>query len=137
MNIRKTIIMALLLVISTMNAMAQHRIDDMMDNYSSRGTSRYTSAVERDPRTRKVLKVVNVLELNHIGISEFINAFRQDSKNGNFTEKYTEDELTLMLTVRGERQNRIYMMNCSGAYNRMQRNTRYSKAKITVIIKYE
>ena len=78
-----------------------------------------------------------MLELNHIGISEFINAFRQDSKSGNFTEKYTEDELTLMLTVRGERQNRIYMMNCSGAYNRMQRNTRYSKAKITVIIKYE
>ena len=137
MDIRRIIITAVILVTSMVNVAAQNRIDEMIENYSSRGTSRFTSAVERDPKTRKVLKVVNVLELNHIGISEFINAFGQDSKSGNFTEKYTEDELTLMLTVRGERQNRIYMMNCSGAYNRMQRNTRYSKAKITVIIKYE
>lgn len=136
MNIRRIIITALLLVVAMMNVAAQNRIDEMMDNYSSSGTSKYTSAVERDPKTRKVLKVVNVIELNHRGIDEFINAFRRESKSGNFTEKRDEEGLTLMLTVRGERQNRIYMMRCTGPYTPERRDTRYGKAKITVIIKY-
>lgn len=136
MNIHRIIITALLFVAAMMNVAAQNRIDDMMDNYSSRGTSKYTSAVERDPKTRKVQKVVNVIELNHMGINEFINAFRRESKSGNFTEKRDEEGLTLMLTVRGERQNRIYMMRCTRPYTPERRDTRYEKAKITVIIKY-
>lgn len=136
MNIRRIIITALLFVAAMVNVAAQNRIDEMIENYSSHGSSRFTSAVERDPKTRKVLKVVNVLELNHMGINEFINAFISESKKGNFTEKRTEGSLTLMLTVRGERQNRIYMMRCSDPYTPDGRDTRYEKAKITVIIKY-
>lgn len=136
MNIHRIIITALLLVAAMMNVAAQNRIDDMMDNYSSRGTSKYTSAVERDPKTRKVQKVVNVIELNHMGIDEFINAFRRESKSGNFTEKRDEEGLTLMLTVRGGRQNRIYMIRCTAPYTPERRDTGYAKAKITVIIKY-
>lgn len=138
MNIRKMIIMALLFVMATVNATAQNRIDNMMENYSSRGTSRYTSAVERNPKTRKVQKVVNVIELNnHIGINDFINAFRQESKSGNFIERHTENGLILMLTIRGERNNRIYMINCTGAYTPARQKTNYRKAKISAIIKYE
>ena len=77
-----------------------------------------------------------MIELNHMGIDEFINAFRRESKSGNFTEKRDEEGLTLMLTVRGERQNRIYMMRCTRPYTPERRDTRYEKAKITVIIKY-
>ncbi len=136
MDIRRIIITAVILVTSMVNVAAQNRIDEMIENYSSRGTSRFTSAVERDPKTRKVLKVVNVLELNQMGINEFINVFRGESKKGNFTEKRTEGSLTLMLTVRGERQNRIYMIRCTAPYTPERRDTGYAKAKITVIIKY-
>ena len=69
MDIRRIIITAVILVTSMVNVAAQNRIDEMIENYSSRGTSRFTSAVERDPKTRKVLKVVNVLELNQMGIN--------------------------------------------------------------------
>ena len=54
MNTLRTITTALLLVVATACAVAQNSIDRMMDNYSSRGTSRFTSAVEREPKTRKV-----------------------------------------------------------------------------------
>lgn len=108
----------------------------MMENYSSHGMSKYTSAVERDPQTRKVRRVVNVLELNDTGIEDFIKAFRRESKSGNFTEKRDEDGLTLMLTVRGGQQNRIYMIRCTAPYTPERRDTGYAKAKITVIIKY-
>ena len=110
MNTLRTITTALLLVVATACAVAQNSIDRMMDNYSSRGTSRFTSAVEREPKTRKVLKVVNVLELRHDGVGEFVDAFRREAATGDFTERRTEDGLTLMLVVRGKRQNRIYMM---------------------------
>lgn len=129
-------ITALLMAVATAQAAAQNGIDRMMDNYSSRGMSRFTSAVERDPATRKVQKVVNVLELQYMGIEEFIKAFRDEAATGNFTEKRTEDGLTLMLTVRGERQNRIYMLRCTGGYRKGRHDTRYQFAKVTVIVKY-
>ena len=136
MNTLKTIITALLLTVAVAQAAAQNGIDRMMENYSSRGMSRYTSAVERDPATRKVQKVVNVLELQYTGIDEFITAFRREAATGNFTEKRTEDGLTLMLTVRGKRQNRIYMLRGTGGYRHGKRDTRYQYAKVTVIVKY-
>lgn len=135
MKIRKTIITVLMLCAAMVNATAQNSIDKMMDNYSSCGNSKYTSAVERDARTHQILKVVKVLELTYSGIDKFISAFRRESKEGNFTEKQDAKTLTLMITVKGERHNRIYMMQCTGAYTPGKRNTKYQKAKITVIIR--
>jgi hypothetical protein len=135
MKIRKTIITVLMLFAAMVNATAQNSIDEMMDNYSSCGNSKYTSAVERDANTHQILKVVKVLELTYSGIDEFIAAFRRESKKGNFTEKQDAKTLTLMITVKGERHNRIYMMQCTGAYMPGKRHTKYQKAKITVIIK--
>ena len=124
-----------MLFAAMVNATAQNSIDEMMDNYSSCGNSKYTSAVERDANTHQILKVVKVLELTYSGIDEFIAAFRRESKEGNFTEKQDAKTLTLMIAVKGERHNRIYMMQCTGAYMPGKRNTKYQKAKITVIIR--
>lgn len=135
MKIRKTIITVLMLFAAMVNATAQNSIDEMMDNYSSCGNSKYTSAVERDANTHQILKVVKVLELTYSGIDEFIAAFRRESKEGNFTEKQDAKTLTLMIAVKGERHNRIYMMQCTGTYMPGKRNTKYQKAKITVIIR--
>ena len=129
-------ITALLLALAVAQAAAQNSIDRMMDNYSSRGSSRYTFAVERDPATRRVRKVVNVLELRDIGIDKFIDAFRREAATGNFTEKRAEGSLTLMLTVRGARQNRIYMLRGTGPYAWRRSETLYNSAKVTVIVKY-
>lgn len=136
MNTLRTIATSLLMAVAVAQAAAQNSIDRMMDNFSSRGTSRYTSAVERDPATRRVKKVVNVLELSYTGMDKFIDAFKREASTGNFAEKRTKDGLTLMLTVRTPRQNRIYMLRCTAPYTRRNGETEYYSAKVTVIIKY-
>ena len=134
--IRRIVLTIVLLAGIAAGAAAQNVIDWMVDDFSSRSSSRFTSAVERDPRTRNVRKVVNVLELRDIGIDKFIDAFRREAATGNFTEKRAEGSLTLMLTVRGARQNRIYMLRCTGPYAWRRSETLYNSAKVTVIVKY-
>ena len=136
MNTLRTIATSLLMAVAVAQAAAQNSIDRMMDKFSSRGTSRYTSAVERDPATRRVKKVVNVLELSYTGMDKFIDAFKREASTGNFAEKRTKDGLTLMLTVRTPRQNRIYLLRCTAPYTRRNGETEYYSAKVTVIIKY-
>lgn len=135
--IPRIIITALLLTSLITAAVAQNSIDGLIDNYSSVGMSKFTSAVERDPRTHKVLKVVKVLQLEQIGIKDFIKAFKGEAKTGDFSEKYDDDGCTLMLTTQNAKQNRIYMLRCSEPYIPGRRNTNYGYAKITLIIKYK
>ena len=76
MDIRRIIITAMIYVAAMAHAAAQNRIDGMMENYSSHGMSKYTSAVERDPQTRKVRRVVNVL---HSGVSRRAGTSRRNA----------------------------------------------------------
>lgn len=135
--IPRIIMTALLLTSLITAAVAQNSIDGLIDNYSSVGMSKFTSAVERDPRTHKVLKVVKVLQLEQIGIKDFIKAFKGEAKTGDFSEKYDDDGCTLMLTTQNAKQNRIYMLRCTDPYIPGRRNTNYGYAKITLIIKYK
>ena len=52
--IRKLIVILAMLAGIAAGAAAQNAIDRMMANYSAVGESKFTSAVERDPRTRKL-----------------------------------------------------------------------------------
>lgn len=134
---RRIIITALALFAVTTLAMAQNSIDRMVADYSSVGSSRFTSAIERDPDTRKIEKVVKVLEINYKGIDKFISAFKEEAGKGNFSEKYDNDGCTMMLTTSTKTQNRIYMMRCEGPMSSDRRYNRYHNAKITIIVKYK
>ena len=125
-----------LLVGLAASAFSQNSIDRLVENHSSVGQSKFTSAVERDPKTRKIQRVVKVLELTNADISRFAAAFRREAATGDFTEWRTDDGLMLVLTVRGKGQNRVYMMKCTGPYAYGRKATRYSFTKITVIVKY-
>lgn len=135
--IRRIIITLTLLMGLVAAAVAQNSIDRMIENYSSVGMSKFTSAVERDPATRKVKKVVKVLHLHNNDVSPFVKAFRRESKTGDFSEKYDNEGCTLMLTTQGAGQNRIYMMLCTRPYNPGRRDTGYGYAKVTLIINYK
>lgn len=113
---------------------AQNSIDNLVDKYSSVGRSKFTSAVERDPNTRKVQKVVKVLELYENGIKKLINAFRWEASTGNFSEKREKDGLTLVLTIQKGKQNRVYMLRGYGGYGG---ENSYDRCKVTVIVKYK
>lgn len=118
------------------SAFGQNSIDRLVENHSSVGQSKFTSAVERDPKTRKIQRVVKVLELSDADVSRFVDAFRREAATGDLTERRTDGGLTLVQTVRGKGQNRVYMMKCTGPYAYGRKATRYSFTKVTVIVKY-
>ena len=51
---------------------AQNSIDRMVEEYSAIGGSKFTSAVERDPNTSRVKKVVKRLVVNGVNAQRFI-----------------------------------------------------------------
>lgn len=118
------------------SALGQNSIDRLVEDCSSVGRSKFTSAVERDPKTRKIQKVVKVLELSDADAGSFSAAFKREKGTGDFIEKRTENGITMVLTVRGKGQNRVYALRCDGPCSSRKAGTRYSLVKVTVIVSY-
>lgn len=134
---RRFVFILVMTVCTALCAYAQNSIDGMMESFSSAGQCKFTSAVERDPATRKVKKVVKVLELTDTGISRFVDAFRNQADADDFTEQHDNTGCKMMFTTQSERQSRIYMLRCTNPYTPGSRNTYYGYAKVTLIIKYK
>mgnify|MGYP003198383988 FL=1 len=118
------------------SALGQNSIDRLVEDCSSVGRSKFTSAVERDPNTRKIQKVVKVLELSDADAGSFSAAFKREKGTGDFIEKRTENGITMVLTVRGKGQNRVYALRCDGPCSSRKAGTRYRLVKVTVIVSY-
>ena len=134
--VRRIVFILMFIAGCAASALGQNSIDRLVDDYSAVGRSKFTSAVERDPNTRKIQKVVKVLELSDADAGSFSAAFKREKGTGDFTEKRTENGVTTVLTVRGKGQNRVYVMRCDGPYSTRKAGTRYSLVKITVIVNY-
>jgi len=106
----KTFICTLVMLFATLTLSAQNAIDKAVDEYSSIGKSTFTSAVERDPKTRKVLKVVKVLQPTDLTINKLRRAFLDEQENGQFSIMTNDEEETMTLTIENEKENRVYMM---------------------------
>lgn len=134
---KQRIIILLAVIIHFATAMAQNRIDDLVDRYSAVSTSKYTSAVERNPKTRTVVKVVKVLEFNYGSVKPWVDAFREEAKQGNFSERKENDDLIMTLTTREANRNRIYMLKVDDfyAYNTIRYN--HLHCNVTIIVKYK
>ncbi len=135
--IRRLILILFFTLGTLLAVMAQNSIDRQVERYSAIGQSRFTSAVERDPRTRRVQKVVKVLELYDKGVKALIDAFKAESSNGDFTEKRDSKGLTMILTTSRPRQNRVYMLKCDSPYSFGAHAGSYGHAKVTIIIRYK
>ncbi len=118
------------------SALGQNSIDRLVEDCSSVGRSKFTSVVERDPNTRKIQKVVKVLELSDADAGSFSAAFKREKGTGDFIEKRTENGITMVLTVRGKGQNRVYALRCDGPCSSRKAGTRYRLVKVTVIVSY-
>ncbi len=117
--------------------MAQNSIDNLVNRYSANSTSKYTSAVKRNAKTRAVEKVVKVLEFNYGSVKSFVDAFKQEAKQGDFSEQKEGDDLIMSLTVRESNRNRIYMLKVDDfyAYNTIRYN--HLHCCVTTIVKYK
>ena len=127
----KMFLCTLVMLCTTLGLSAQNAIDKAVDEYSSIGKSTFTSAVERDPNTRKVLKVVKVLQPTDITINRLRRAFLEEQKNGQFSLVTNEEEETMTLTVENEKENRVYMMQYTN------RGASFANGKVTIIIRYK
>ena len=125
--LRHFVISLLLCLFAATTATAQNKIDKQMEQISTVGSATFTSAVERDPVTRQVLKVVKVLKIKGNAADKLYKAFMDERDSGSFTEQKTEQERTLTLTCETEAQVRIYMLRLTGHS--------YYDAQCTVIIK--
>ena len=109
---------------------AQNSIDEQVDNISTLGSSKFTSVVDRDPKTRQINKVVKVLQVPGIQVGKLRKAFLKEKDSGNFSHTKDNREETMTLTVESSERVRIYMlrMETLGQYS-------YSSGKVTVIVK--
>ena len=122
--------MLLMLLCQLTMISAQNQIDQMVEKFSATGDCTFTSAVERDPKTRRIVKVVKVLELGNTSVSRFKAAFEAERNTGTYRVKTEGDEVTIVLSTNNSKTNRIYMLKYEkeGKY--------FSEAKITIIIKF-
>lgn len=119
------------MLFTTLAISAQNSIDKAVDEYSSIGKSTFTSAVERDPKTRKVLKVVKILQPTDMSINKLRKAFLQEQENGQFSIMVNGEEETMTLTVENEKENRVYMMKY------VNHRSSFTNGKVTIIIRYK
>ena len=124
---RKRIYIALCLLCFSAWLRAQNSIDEVVDNFSTVGSSTYTSAIERDPQTHKVVRVVKTLETRGQVVSDLIRAFQKERETGTFSRKEENEEVTMILATENEGGNRVYMLQYSGRG--------YHRGKATIIIK--
>lgn len=123
-NIRKYLMLVLLFTLSIFNGHAQNSIDKMVENYSTVGSSSFTSVVERDPDTREVKKVVKVLTVPSHQTKKFHDVFIKEKDTGSFSQQLSGGVQTLTLTCEQERQTRLYMF---------RKNS--NNGKVTIIVK--
>ena len=113
------------------SAQAQNSIDELVENISTLGSSKFTSVVDRDPKTRQVNKVVKVLEVPSVQASKLRNAFLKEKDSGSFSHSKDGHEETMTLTTESRDKVRIYMLRTEILGSHV-----YGSAKVTVIAKY-
>lgn len=90
-------------------------IDRMVEQRSSVGESMFATAVQRNPKTSKVEKVVKRLEVNATQAGKFVIAFRRETKrHDKSTTRNGRDGLTIVFVEENSGSNRIYMLKSDG-----------------------
>ncbi|MBR4534255.1 MAG: DUF5024 domain-containing protein [Bacteroidaceae bacterium] len=129
---KRYILLWLISLTAAVSATAQNRIDRFVDNESTIGRSKFTSVVERDPKTHEVVRVVKVRELTRgIDINACLGIFEEESTTGRFSHNIDAyNQHTLLLAVEGKKQDRIYMLQYTG-----KQPLHGHDGKVTVVIK--
>lgn len=129
---RKIFIIWLLMLVC-LACRAQNSIDRMVERYSTLGGSHFVTAVKRNPQTRKVEKVVKRLTVSTLQAGRFVDRFKNEAAKQKDVVTTTADGYTTMiLTVEGATQNRIYTLRYLTPGHKRRIVT--DEATITIII---
>lgn len=124
----KPIATLILSLLFCLNATAQSRIDELVENLSANGNVTFTSIVTRNKKTRAVEKVIKHAEIAG-NARQFIAAFEEECKKNDYLEKSDGSTKTINITVDGKKEKRTYIIQ----YNwRSKQN-----AVITIIVNFK
>lgn len=110
--------------------MAQNAIDNVMKEFSSIGNATFTTAVQRNPHTRKVEKVVKCLTIEGDNGKKIIDVFKSEAAKHNTTQKISGGNTSMLFTTKNKASSRIYMISYEN-YNY------YPKVKATTITSFK
>jgi hypothetical protein len=127
-NIIRAAITVVVLLLQATTVCAQNHIDQMVNNFSALGSSKFTSVVERNPATGRIQKVVKVLEVTGPKAASFRKVFLKEKETGSFSQQQEGEEQTLTLSCENSKQVRLYMLRTTG-------RTVVNSAKVTIIVK--
>ena len=129
MTIRKIIMAITLVCCCSVSASAQNCIDRVVEKLSLIGDSQFTSVVERDPKTRNIVKVVKILNIDGSGAAPIVRAFEAEKSKGKHEDTRNGDRRTLIISQCTDTQSRIYRLECG------VRTFKYDNVKVTIVIK--
>ncbi|MBR6446680.1 MAG: DUF5024 domain-containing protein [Prevotella sp.] len=129
MNMKRFFIILCLSICYSVFAWSQNSIDKLVEDFSTLGSAKMTSVVDRDPKTNRVLKVVKELELPGVQVRKFQNAFEKESQKGVSSIQQDGEQSTTTVTQKSPSQIRIYMLRKVG------RPVAHS-AKVIILIKF-
>ena len=119
MTMKRLAIIVIVLWTAWAGAAAQNEVDRMVNHLSTIGTASFTSAVERDSKTHKIIKVVNKL-------SRTFDSEAAKQKNSYSTKK--DNIITKIFTQDYPTSSRIYMIKYAD-------ESMFPETEITIIIK--
>lgn len=102
--------MLLLAVLFSLHAEAQNAVDRMVENFATVGEARFTSAIERNPQTREVVKVVKTLRLGEVNHHKLRNGFLCEAKQHNSTTTTEGKQAIVIFTDEQRGAARVYML---------------------------
>lgn len=122
----RQIVMIFLTAMLSLNAMAQNAVDRMVEEFSSVGEARFTSAIERNPQTREVVKVVKTLRLESPGDRKLRNGFLQEAKNHDSNTTVANGRNTVIFSEGTHKSAHVYMLKYDDDY-----------AEVTIIVNFK
>lgn len=119
----RQIVMILLTAMLSLNAMAQNAVDRMVEEFSSVGQARFTSAIERNPQTREVVKVVKTLRVGSPNDRKLRKGFLNESKRHDSTTSVNNGHKSVIFSEETNDAARVYMLKYDDDY-----------AEVTIIV---
>jgi predicted nucleotidyltransferase len=116
----------MLAVLFSLHAGAQNAVDRMVEDFATVGEARFTSAIERNPQTREVVKVVKTLRLGEVNHHKLSNGFLQEAKNHDSNTTVANGRNTVIFSEGTRQSARVYMLKYNDDY-----------AEVTIIVNFK
>lgn len=111
--IKRHILLLVLVIYAGLTVGAQNSIDRYVDKLSGRGVVSVTSIVERDPKTRRVVKVIKTVKVIDRSAIEAWDLFDKEADSGTVIESRQDGQYTRILAVQDGKTSRIYKIKAS------------------------